>query len=192
MKSQPLKVQDKIFKIIEAIETLERVPVNYLKAIEGTKGLYEARIGLASNIWRVFCFFDEGRLVVLLNGFVKKSQKTPKEEIQKALLLMQQYFNHETMEIKSWKEVKDEVYGAKGTERRDGLERDFEAFKIGLLLRKAREEKNLTQNQLAELIDKNRAYISRIENNGSNLTLKTLYDIVEKGLGGKVTISIEI
>lgn len=92
LKSQPLKVQDKIFKIIEAIETLERVPVNYLKAIEGTKGLYEARIGLASNIWRVFCFFDEGRLVVLLNGFVKKSQKTPKEEIQKALLLMQQYF----------------------------------------------------------------------------------------------------
>ncbi len=96
------------------------------------------------------------------------------------------------METKSWKEVKDEVYGAKGTERRDGLERDFEAFKIGLLLRKAREEKNLTQNQLAELIDKNRAYISRIENNGSNLTLKTLYDIVEKGLGGKVKISIEI
>ncbi len=96
------------------------------------------------------------------------------------------------METKSWKEIKNEVYGKKGTERRDELERDFEAFKIGLLLRKAREEKNLTQNQLAELIDKNRAYISRIENNGSNLTLKTLYDIVEKGLGGKVKILIEV
>jgi hypothetical protein len=58
---QPRKVQDKIFKIIEAIETLERVPSIYLKAMEGTNGLYEARIQLASNIWRVFCFFDNGK-----------------------------------------------------------------------------------------------------------------------------------
>ena len=96
------------------------------------------------------------------------------------------------METKSWKDIKDTVYGVKGTERRDELERDFESFKIGLLLRKAREEKNLTQEQLGELIDKKRTYISRVENNGSNLTLKTLFDIVEKGLGGKVNISIEI
>jgi transcriptional regulator with XRE-family HTH domain len=65
-------------------------------------------------------------------------------------------------------------------------------FKIGLLLRKAREDKNLTQEQLGELVDKKRTYISRVENNGSNLTLKTLYEIVEKGLGGKVKISIEV
>ncbi|MBK5193882.1 MAG: helix-turn-helix transcriptional regulator [Flavobacteriaceae bacterium] len=96
------------------------------------------------------------------------------------------------METKSWKEIKDTVYGKKGTDRRDELERDFESFKIGLLLRNAREEKNLTQEQLGELIDKKRTYISRVENNGSNLTLKTLFDIVEKGLGGKVNISIEI
>ena len=96
------------------------------------------------------------------------------------------------MDTKSWKEIKDKVYGKKGTERRDQLERDFESVKIGVLLRKAREEKNLTQEQLAEIIDKKRTYISRVENNGSNLTLKTLYDIVEKGLGGKVKISIEI
>jgi DNA-binding XRE family transcriptional regulator len=96
------------------------------------------------------------------------------------------------METKSWKDIKDTVYGQKGTERRDELERDFESFKIGLLLRKAREEKNLTQEQLADLVDKKRTYISRIENNGSNMTLKTLYDIVEKGLGGKVKISIEV
>lgn len=96
------------------------------------------------------------------------------------------------METKSWKEIKDTVYGKKGTDRRDELERDFESFKIGLLLRNAREEKNLTQQQLAELIQKKRTYISRVENNGSNLTLKTLYDIVEKGLGGKVNISIEV
>ncbi len=96
------------------------------------------------------------------------------------------------METKSWKNIKDTVYGKKGTERRDELDRNFESFKIGLLLRTAREEKNLTQRQLGELIDKKRTYISRVENNGSNLTLKTLFDIVEKGLGGKVNISIEV
>jgi len=96
------------------------------------------------------------------------------------------------MDTKSWKDIKNTVYGKKGTERRDGLERDFESFKIGLLLRNAREEKNLTQEQLGELVDKKRTYISRVENNGSNLTLKTLYEIVEKGLGGKVTISIDV
>lgn len=96
------------------------------------------------------------------------------------------------METKSWKDIKDGVYGAKGTERRDALERDFEGFKVGLLLRKAREDKQLTQAELAELVNRKREYISRIENNGSNLTLRTLYDIVEKGLGGKVKISIEV
>lgn len=96
------------------------------------------------------------------------------------------------MKTKSWKEIKNDVYGVKGTERRDELERDFESFKIGLLLRKAREDKHLTQSELAELVDRKREYISRIENNGSNLTLKTLFDIVEKGLGGKVNISIEL
>ena len=90
---QSIKVQDKIFKIIEAIETLERVPTNYLKSIDGASGLYEARIQLGSNIWRVLCFFDNGKLVILLNGFQKKTQKTPKKEIEKALKLMAKYFS---------------------------------------------------------------------------------------------------
>ena len=87
------------------------------------------------------------------------------------------------METKSWKTIKNEVYGKKGTPRRDRLEREFEGIKIGLLIKKAREEKHLTQQQLGEIIDKKRTY---------NLTLKTLYEIVEKGLGGKVTISIDV
>ena len=60
--------------------------------MEGTNGLYEARIQLASNIWRVFCFFDNGKLVILLNGFQKKTQKTPKNELDKALRLMKEYY----------------------------------------------------------------------------------------------------
>jgi DNA-binding XRE family transcriptional regulator len=93
--------------------------------------------------------------------------------------------------IISWNQIKDKVYGQEGTQRRDDLDRDFESFKIGLLLRKAREEKKLTQEQLAQLVEKKRTFISRLENDGSNMTLKTLYDIVEKGLGGKVQISIQ-
>ena len=85
-------MQDKIFKVIEIIETYERVSTTYLKAIMGTDGLFEARIKLGSNISRVFCFFDKGKLVILLNGFTKKSQKTPRKEINKALKLMNEYF----------------------------------------------------------------------------------------------------
>jgi len=89
---QSKKVQNKIFKVIQIIETVERVPSQYLKAISDSGGLYEARIKLGSNIWRVFCCFDEGRVVILLSGFQKKSDKTPKKELQKAQRLMSQYF----------------------------------------------------------------------------------------------------
>ena len=95
-------------------------------------------------------------------------------------------------EVTAWSEIKDRVYGEEGSERRDSLERESEAFKVGLLLKKAREERHLTQEYLAKLIDKKRSYISRIENNGSNITLSTLFEFVEKGLGGKVKISIEL
>lgn len=81
LQEQPKKVQDKIFKIIEAIETLERVPSNYLKHMVGTNGLYEARIKLGSNIWRVFCFFDNNKLVILLNGFQKRLRKLRKMKL---------------------------------------------------------------------------------------------------------------
>lgn len=93
---QTTKVQDKIFKTIEAIETLERIPDQYLKHLENTDGLYEARIRLGSSIWRVFCFFDEGKLVILLNGFQKKSQKTPRKEIEKALKLKKEYYKYKS------------------------------------------------------------------------------------------------
>jgi phage-related protein len=94
---QPTKVQDKIFKIIEIIEYQRQIPEKYLKRIVGRKGLYEARIALGSDIWRVFCFFDKGRLVILLNGFQKKTQKTPIAEIDKAARLMMEYFNEKSL-----------------------------------------------------------------------------------------------
>jgi len=93
---------------------------------------------------------------------------------------------------KAWSEIKNKVYGEKGSVRRDQLEREVETLKIGLMLRQARESLNMTQEDLAKVIDKKRTYISRVENDGGNITLKTLFEIVEKGFGGKVTIGISI
>lgn len=90
---QSPKVQNKIIKILDILENIECIPTKYLKHIESTDGLYEMRITLGSDIFRVFCFFDKGRLVVLLSGFQKKTQKTPKKEIDKAVRLMAQYYD---------------------------------------------------------------------------------------------------
>jgi phage-related protein len=77
---------------LKLIQFTDHVPEKFLKHIEGTKGLYEMRIEFGSNIFRVFCCFDEGKLIVLFNGFQKKSQKTPKNEIEMAESLMETYF----------------------------------------------------------------------------------------------------
>lgn len=73
------------------IEELQRIPENYLKHIENTLGLYEIRVQFGSDIFRIFCFFDQGQLVVMANGFQKKSQKTPKKEIEMALKIKEEY-----------------------------------------------------------------------------------------------------
>ncbi len=91
---QRQKVREKIIWTFLLIEEVQQVPETYLKHIEGTDGLYEIRIQLASDIFRIFCFFDEGKLVVLANGFQKKTQKTPKEEIAKALKIKEEYYEN--------------------------------------------------------------------------------------------------
>jgi phage-related protein len=84
-------VKAKIVWTLELIEELEKVPETYLKHMENTEGLYEIRVQQGSDIFRIFCFFDEGRLVVLANGFQKKTQKTPKQEIEKAKQIKKEY-----------------------------------------------------------------------------------------------------
>ena len=88
------KVRRKIAQTLVWIQTVDRLPVSILKSIEGKKGLYEIRVEYAGNIYRVFCCFDEGSLVILFNGFQKKTQKTPASEIDKAERLMKEYFNN--------------------------------------------------------------------------------------------------
>jgi len=85
------KVKAKIIWTLKLIETIQLVPEDYMKHIEGTEGLYEIRVQLGSDIFRIFCFFDEGKLIVLANGFQKKTQKTPKSEIEKAQKIKREY-----------------------------------------------------------------------------------------------------
>lgn len=94
------------------------------------------------------------------------------------------------MEIHTLDEIKDKFYGKKGTPERDRIEHELEALRLGLQIREARKRQKLTQSQLAKRINKKRTFISKVENDGGNLTLKTLYDIVERGLGGKLNIQV--
>lgn len=91
-EAQTEKVKEKIDYVLFLVTVAERVPTKFFKHLTGTDGLYEIRIEYGSNIYRLFCCFDEGRLVVLFNGFQKKTQKTPKTEIDKALKIKNEYF----------------------------------------------------------------------------------------------------
>lgn len=95
------KVKDKVDEVLFMMTILERIPGKFFKSIEGTKGLFEIRIEYESNIYRIFCCFDKGNLVVLFNGFQKKTQKTPTKELQKAQKIMEEYFNEN--ERSKWK-----------------------------------------------------------------------------------------
>ena len=90
---QPEKVQRKIEWTLNLIRVSLQVPEKYFKHLTGTKGLYEIRIEVGTNIYRIFSFFDKGNLVVLGNAFQKKTQKTPKQELEKAIKIMEEYFN---------------------------------------------------------------------------------------------------
>jgi len=90
---QSSKVKAKIVWTFDLIEELHRVPETYLKHIVQTKGLYEIRVQHGSDIFRIFCFFDEGQLIIIANGFHKKTQKTPKSEIEYALKIKREYEN---------------------------------------------------------------------------------------------------
>lgn len=96
--AQTEKVRKKIAQTLVWLQSLDRLPITILKSIEGKKGLFEIRVEFGGDIFRVFCCFDEGSLVILFNGFQKKTQKTPSGEIERAERLMKEYF--ETKETK--------------------------------------------------------------------------------------------
>jgi phage-related protein len=93
-QKQNQKVKGKIQYVFELIQQVDQVPEKFLKHLTGTHGLYEIRVEYQSDNYRIFCCFDDGKLVVLFNGFKKKTQKTPQKEIDKAERLMKDYFKN--------------------------------------------------------------------------------------------------
>ena len=98
--AQTPQVRKKIAQTLVWVQEVNRLPISILRNIEGVKGLYEIRVEFGSNIFRIFCCFDKGNLVVLFNAFQKKSQKTPQREIDKAERLMIEYFKENDDENK--------------------------------------------------------------------------------------------
>lgn len=95
---QNSKVREKIAYVFKIVNCVQNIPSKFLLHIEGTDGLYEIRIEFESNIYRIFCCFDKGNVVVLFNAFQKKTQKTPKNEIELAAKLKIEYFNSKSEE----------------------------------------------------------------------------------------------
>jgi phage-related protein len=92
-EKQTEKVKGKIDQVLFVITVADRIPKKFFDHMTGTDGLYEVRIEFGSNIFRVFCCFDEGNIIVLFNGFQKKTQKTPQSEIDRALRIKKEYFD---------------------------------------------------------------------------------------------------
>jgi phage-related protein len=92
-EQQTEKVKEKIDHVLFVVTVANRIPQKFFQLLEGTNGLYEIRVEFQGNIYRIFCCFDEGQVVILFNGFQKKTQKTPSGELEKAVKIMNEYFD---------------------------------------------------------------------------------------------------
>ena len=100
--------------------------------------------------------------------------------------------NEKNKDLVSWDDHLDKKYGNKGTTSREKYEEEFEAFKIGVLIQEARKKQHMTQEELAFKVGTTKNYISRIENNASDIRLSTLMRIIRDGLGGQLKLSVDI
>lgn len=97
-----------------------------------------------------------------------------------------------TNKTTSWESHLDKKYGKRGVEAREVFQEEFESFKIGVLIQEARKERNMTQQELADKVGTTKSYISRIENNASDIRLSTLMRIIREGLGGNLKLSLDL
>ena len=92
--TQKKEVRNKINYVLHIIESQRIIPLKFFRLIENTNGIYEIQIEFENNIYRIFCCMDTGQLIVLFQGFQKKSQKTPKNEIKRAMALRKEYIEN--------------------------------------------------------------------------------------------------
>jgi len=169
-KLSPKQAQ-KVTWVLKLIEDLERIPSIYFKKMINTEDLWEVRVAVGSNIFRLICFFDGPNVVVLAHAFQKKTQKT---HIEQSGLLKKG-----KMIILGGKKMSDLNKYIKKRKTRDpkfkeNYDSGYEQFKIGALLKQAREEAGLTQQELAARLNTKKSAISRIENHAEDIKLSTL------------------
>ena len=179
----------KIYQVLVYIMTLDIIPQTYMKSISGVPGLFEIRVEDQGNIYRIFCCMDEGNLVILFNGFQKKTQKTPRKEIETATRKTMDREKMKQLNLTPIEDLIEEDFGKEGTPSRLEFENGCDAFIIGERLKEERLRAGLTQEQLASRIGTKKTYISRVENGHTDVQVSTLFKIFE-GLGRRISINI--
>ena len=150
----------KVFYVIDMLKTQERINSKFVKYLRDE--IYELRVEHNGNIFRVFFIFDEGNVVMLFNGFQKKTQKTPQREIDMAIRLKKNIMQ-ERNDIMSVDAMMDERFGKVGTPEREAFRKEAYAYCVGQIIREARKREKVTQQELAQRMGTNKSYISRIE-----------------------------
>lgn len=178
--------QEKVLYGLLLLKTQDRLPAKYVKFLK--EGLYELRIEWQGNIYRIFFCYDEGHIVILFNGFQKKTQKTPDREIDKALKLRKNIMGEKELKMFDVDAQLDAVFGKEGTPERKAAEDRANAFFTGQIIEEARKKANMTQAELAEKIGTNKSYISRVETGKTEPKVSTFYRIASAlGLNVELT-----
>lgn len=177
--------QKKIDYVLGMLKIQERVNERFVKFIRD--GVYEIRASHNGNIYRAFFIFDEGNIVMLLNGYQKKTQKAPESEINMALKLKRSIMQTKS-NIGSFDAILDEKYGKVGTPERDAFHREAYAYCVGQIILDARKQERMTQSDLAKKVGTDKTYISRIEKGAIEPGVGLFFRIMD-ALGLKVEIA---
>ena len=173
--------QEKVLYGLLLLKTQDRLPAKYVKFLK--EGLYELRIEWQGNIYRIFFCYDEGHIVILFNGFQKKTQKTPDREIDRKNIMSEKELKMFDVDAQL-----DAVFGKEGTPERKAAEDRANAFFTGQIIEEARKKANMTQAELAEKIGTNKSYISRVETGKTEPKVSTFYRIASAlGLNVELT-----
>jgi len=164
------------------------IPSSYLKKLVNTDDIWEVRVASGNNIFRLLGFFDGPKLVVLNHAFQKKAQKTPQKAIKIAEARKKERLLREEENMKNLKSYVAKRK-ARDPEFAKGYESGYEEFKIGVILKVAREEAGLTQEQLAKKLNTKKTAISRIENHAEDIKLSTLERFAQ-ALGKKLRVEV--
>ncbi|MFH1488872.1 MAG: XRE family transcriptional regulator [Pseudomonadota bacterium] len=173
---QPVEAQ-KVAWVLRVIQELDKVPSQYFKKLIGSEEIWECRIQIQSKAYRIFSFFLEGDTLVLTHGYSKKSQKTDAKQIKRAENYRRDYLGQRKEPIVSDLEKYISKRKKKDPHFAKGFEEGYKEFKIGVLLKQAREEAGLTQEQLAGMINTQKTAISRIENHAEDIKLSTIQKV---------------